>query len=191
MKFTGKTAQWVFGGIGATIVGIILEQGFCSKNEVPQVSTQSITNNVKNVGGDYVEGDKYVETRGKIRSDSKQQKMPQVLLLPDTGQLRLYNRGDSEILLWGTKLGTTSPIIEKEPRMIPSGAFYYFITDQIKATIANGEEHVPLEIYLSDLSNQHYTANFILFMVIKDSKITMHTQQMGVRKDKWDSRQYR
>ncbi len=35
MKYSSKTAQWIFGGLGTAFVSIIIEQSFCSKN--PQV----------------------------------------------------------------------------------------------------------------------------------------------------------
>jgi len=52
MKFTIKTVQWIFGGIGATIIGIILEQSFFSKKELPQTSFENTVH--ENNGGQVI-----------------------------------------------------------------------------------------------------------------------------------------
>lgn len=201
MKFTGKIIQWAFGGIGAALVVLILEQSFCSKNEEPQTPTQSIINQQNqadkiennqtkeiNVHGDYVEGDKYEyakENEKKIQR-SIQVQVPRLLLLPDSGQLNLHNQGNSDIYLWGTRFNNGQKLIDSIPRVIPAGAFYYFLTDKIHVGSENVEDLVPFEVYVSDKFNHKFTGNFILFISKSNGSVKFHTQQMGVEKRNWE-----
>src|SRR5271155_5794442 len=52
---------------------------------------------------------------------------PSVLLLYSSNQLQLYNRGTSELRLWGDKIDGYPPQIEKDARTIPINGYYYFL----------------------------------------------------------------
>jgi hypothetical protein len=116
---------------------------------------------------------------------------PSVVLLPVPGQLQLHNRGTSEILLWGTKVEGALATIEKEPRIIPTGHFYYFLEDDLRKfldlTVGNeGDRLLDFDIYISTADKRDFIARFKLFVKIRNGEIEIHTQQLGVAEGKWN-----
>jgi hypothetical protein len=111
---------------------------------------------------------------------------PSIILVPGAGQLNLYNQGDADLQLWGDKLEGLPPDIEKQERIIPSGGFYYFLTDRLKAVMLStvgrdGEKLVPFEVYLSDMKGRNYNATFYLLVKMTAGNMTIHTQQLRLR----------
>jgi hypothetical protein len=120
-----------------------------------------------------------------------QHSTPSVLLLPERDRLVLYNRSNADIYLWGDKFDDeTAPTVETQRRTIPFGGFYYFLTDKLEAQAKvvigeNGEKLEPFEVYISDKSDRRYIAKFDLLIKMKDSSMTVHTQQLGVSEGNW------
>lgn len=122
---------------------------------------------------------------------------PSVLLLWENKQLRLYNEGDADIYIWGDKFDDDPAHLESVSRTIPGKStlsgqtgFYYFLPDllenQAKTVIGgNGQNLVPFEVYLKDGAQKKYIAKFDLLIVMKDSVMTIHTQQLGVTDNGW------
>lgn len=111
---------------------------------------------------------------------------------PGTQQLRIYNRGKSNIYLWGTKLGDGQRVIDKEPRIISPTpeSFYYLLTNNLEKRIhevfpLNGETYIPFDIFLTNIQSQKYIVNFKLWVVVTDGKITIHTQNINIAKVDW------
>lgn len=128
-------------------------------------------------------------------SDSTQQKeFPQIVLVghPIVGQINLYNKGEKDIYMWGTKFDNEVPSIEAQSRTIPKEGFYYLLTDKLEGVTrqiigANGEKLFPFEVYLADTFNHHYTAKFNLLIKFKEGVMSVHTQQLGVVEENWKS----
>jgi hypothetical protein len=117
---------------------------------------------------------------------------PSVLLLPVPGQLQLHNRGTTNLNLWGNKLGGFPADVEKETRIIPRGAFYYFLTDKLQQAMLNtigsdGDKLFPFEVYLSDEDGKRYIAKFNLLVKMTKGTMEVHTQQMGIRDGDWEA----
>ena len=113
-----------------------------------------------------------------------------VILLPFAGQMNLYNNGSNDLRLYGDKFGDEPRDMVDAPRVIPSGAFYYFLTDKMEAYCrarlgGNGERLYPFECYLSDSSNKRYVAQFDLLVTLKDGVFAIHAQQLGVEEQDW------
>ena len=114
---------------------------------------------------------------------------PSVALLPTDGQLRLYNRSQFELKLWGDKFGNEKTPLEKEALVVPVGLFYYFLTDRIETMASkligpNGNDLIPFEVYI-EANGKHYTARFRLLIQMVSGKMTIHTQQFGVIEGGW------
>lgn len=112
---------------------------------------------------------------------------PDVVLLYAPGQLNLYNRGPEDLLLWGTKFNSGPTLIGQTSRVIPTNAFYYFLTDQLKWTGDGGETLAPFDVYLSDKADRRrYIAHFDLLLHANGSTIVrIDTQQLGVEERDW------
>jgi hypothetical protein len=122
---------------------------------------------------------------------------PSVLLFWENNELRLYNEGDADIYMWGDKfddepanLDPISRTIAGKRTMSGNTGFYYFLPDLLEnwakiAIGANGKNLVPFEVYLKDGAQKKYIAKFDLLIVMKDSVMTVHTQQLGVTDNEW------
>lgn len=126
----------------------------------------------------------------KIFYASSNTKKPSLILLYENNRLNLHNKGLEEVYLWGTKFASEPAQIEEKSRVIPVGCFYYFLMGPLENFVKpilekSGEKLFSLEIYISDLFKNHYIAKFEL--LIKNGKeFIIHTQQMGIKKEKWD-----
>jgi hypothetical protein len=49
----------------------------------------------------------------------------------------------------------------------------------------NGARLVRFEVYIEDGSSRHYIAAFELLHVMKEGRMTLHTQQLGVKEGAW------
>jgi hypothetical protein len=119
---------------------------------------------------------------------------PAVVLLPGRDRLLFENKGSTEIYLWGSGTDNETPPIEMNARIVPVGHHYYFLTDTLEARAraalgANGERLVPFSVYLSDSEGRRYTAKFGVLVIIRDSEITFHTQQLGFSEGGWTPRE--
>jgi hypothetical protein len=104
-------------------------------------------------------------------------------------QLQIWNRGKTNITLWGDKYDGGKPDIEA-PAIISPTTYYYLLTDKLKAFILaslgqNGEARVPLDIYISAEDKQKYVMHCELWEIVKDGQITIHTQNHGFEKRDW------
>lgn len=111
----------------------------------------------------------------------------------DNMQFQIYNRGLTDISLWGIKVNGGPQLIEKEPRMLSHGGFnYYILAPQFeKETLSsigpNGVAMVPLELYVKDVLQRKHIVKCILRLVSRDGKLTVHTQNTGVVMQDWHS----
>ena len=127
-------------------------------------------------------------------SEKKQleKSLPNVTLLPGTRQLNLHNNGHNDLWLGGSKFANTPAIIEKTYRLLSAGHFYYFLTDKFEAEAQqvigkNGEKLEPFEVYITDATNEHFIAKFLLLIKVTNGTVSIHTQQLGIVKEKWET----
>jgi hypothetical protein len=130
-------------------------------------------------------------SEAKPPSQARTAAAPSVLLLPEPGQLRLHNKNDYELQLWGSRFDTESPRIETEARIIPVGSYYYFLTDKLEkhslARIgASGEGIFAFEAYLATPNQDRFTSRFYLLVKMANGSLTVHTQQLGTSEGGWD-----
>lgn len=135
----------------------------------------------------------YWLTRKMFYASSNTQK-PNLILLYENNKLNLHNKGLEDVYLWGTKFASEPAQIEKKSRVIPVGCFYYFLIDRLESFVKpilekSGEKLFPLEIYISDSFKDHYIAKFAL-LIKNGKKLIIHTQQMGIKKEKWDCKNH-
>jgi hypothetical protein len=111
--------------------------------------------------------------------------LPSVILVPEPDRLVLYNRGDEDLMIGGTKFSAGPSEMPKDVFILPKNGFYYFLTDKINTDTLGGKEIVPFEVYLLDQRRAHFTANFELLFVVKDKNVTIHTHNLGVVEGGW------
>ena len=122
---------------------------------------------------------------------------PSLDLIYTEHQLRFYNRGRSNLYLWGTRLGDGKPLIGKEPRLIsPAGngligqAFYYILGDSLEREALekigkDGETRVPFEAFVAAEDKKRYRIRYSFWVVVKAGNMTIHTQNTGMSEMDW------
>jgi hypothetical protein len=101
----------------------------------------------------------------------------------DAGMKRfnIFNKGLTNLFLWGTKLGDGPRSVDKDPRLIAPGGSYYLLapsveTDAIAKVGQNGELRGNLEIYVSGQNLTKYVVTTIVFAQVIAGACTIHTQ---------------
>jgi len=56
-----------------------------------------------------------------------------VVYEPGSKRLNVHNKGQTNIYLWGSKLGDGPQVLEKAPVLITPGGFYYIFADSLEA----------------------------------------------------------
>jgi len=119
-------------------------------------------------------------------------------LVYEDHQLRIYNRGEQNISLWGDQVSSGPSDIEEDPRMIsPSGqhafgvgdGFYYLNGDRLEQYAKDrfgddGSGTIPLRLFLKDAANRKRTVKCALVTTIKQGSVKIETQNLGVS-DGW------
>jgi len=108
----------------------------------------------------------------------------------NTKHLNIYNKGATNVYLWGTKLGTGPTTMDPEPRLITPGGFYYILADTVERdTLAkipkDGEARGNLHTYLTSQNGTKYVVTTILFAKVSSGKCTIHTQTTSIKPQEW------
>lgn len=109
-------------------------------------------------------------------------------------QLKIFNRGKTNLFLWGTKFDNSSEVIEKQPRLLSPAdgnafglgqSYYYLLGERLeKALIGkfgqNGEGLVPLELFIKNQNGQKHTVKCQLLVKVINGAIQIHPQNVGI-----------
>jgi len=109
----------------------------------------------------------------------------------DNKQLNIINKGKENVWIWGTKLADNPKNIERDSRLIPPGGFYYMLAtrlelDLIKNIGINGEIRLPLEVYIESANQRRYVVKLLLWAIIKDGVLAVHTQTLAIQPFNWE-----
>ncbi len=116
--------------------------------------------------------------------------MPSIDLIYAGDQLQIWNRGKTNISLWGNKYNGNDRDMSNIPYVISPTTHRYLLTDKLREHILsrlgkNGEARVPLELYITTADNTKYIMHGELWEIVKDGQITIHTQNHGFEKVDW------
>ncbi|MFZ0593503.1 MAG: hypothetical protein WAM39_23800 [Bryobacteraceae bacterium] len=132
-----------------------------------------------------------VETQSNLRrQELSLNYAPSVDLIYAGDQLQIWNRGKTNLKLWGDRYNGGAISMSDTPYVISPTTYRYLLTDTLKANILgtigqNGEARVPLEIYITTADGQRYIVRGELWEIVKDGQITIHTQNHGFDKVDW------
>jgi hypothetical protein len=111
-------------------------------------------------------------------------------------RINVTNKGNANLEMWGNKLDIGPRSIEKEPRIITRGSFYYIIADsfynEALSKFSPGSDHfVPFEVYFRSDDGTEYVATCkMLVKSIKGSanienRLEIHTQTTSISPRRW------
>jgi hypothetical protein len=107
-------------------------------------------------------------------------------------RLEIHNLGHTEFYVWGDKLGDKDSSIRddrpcmNEPITVPHEPFHYYILgDRLENLVLSkvrdeGELRVPLYVFVTDSSERKFTIKCLLWIVVKNRQLTVHTQDLGL-----------
>lgn len=105
-------------------------------------------------------------------------------------QLNIHNKGQTNLYLWGTKLGDGRKSVEEEPRLIAPTGFYYLLADSLESETFRSigsevEMRRILELYVTSLSAAKYVISTIIFAKINNGIVSIHTQTTSIKQQDW------
>jgi len=119
---------------------------------------------------------------------------PSVTVVYEKSRLIIYNRGRTDIGLWGTSYGVTQTEIAEQPRMISPGDSYFLEASKMEVQF---EEQglppgipgsTPYFVLITTANSAKYTANGLLIGTkTADGKIVIHTQGLPITNG-WNDR---
>jgi hypothetical protein len=103
--------------------------------------------------------------------------------------LVFQNFGKTRLALWGSKLNGIGDI-NTEPRIIAQGTGYKLpVEDVLKVESArvpkDGNEKLTFDVYLKTADDKSYVANYYLVFTWKNDTLTINTQMIGIKQEKW------
>jgi len=117
---------------------------------------------------------------------------PSIDLVYAGDQLQIWNRGRTNIYLWGDKYDGGPLDFDGKSYIISPGTNYYILTNLLKANILsklgqNGEARVPLDLYITTEDKTKYVVHAELWEIMKDDQLTIHTQNHAFEKTDWST----
>ena len=105
-------------------------------------------------------------------------------------RINIYNKGQTNIYLWGTKLGDGSKVVEQEPRLITPGGFYYLLAESLENDLRKALGKQPevkglFIIYLTSQNDVKYTVSTVVLGKLSGDQLVIHTQTTSIRPETW------
>ena len=116
--------------------------------------------------------------------------IPSVEVTYENQRINIINKGQTNLLLWGTQLADAERAIETQPRFIAPSGFYYLLADRLEARIqetigTNGETNIPLSIFIASQNEKKYVIKALLFVKVSEGNIAIHTQTISATQENW------
>lgn len=107
-----------------------------------------------------------------------------------TKRLNIYNKGQTNIYLWGTKLGNGPQVMEKAPMIITPGGFYYLLADALERDSLvqfpkDGEMRGEFLAYVTNQNGTKYVITNNVLVKITNGECSVHTQTISIKPQEW------
>ncbi|MBK7362506.1 MAG: hypothetical protein IPJ01_09430 [Micavibrio sp.] len=106
-------------------------------------------------------------------------------------KINIANKGQTNLFLWGTQTLGNNKLIEKEPRLITPGGFYYLNAEHIETEarekLKTSELTVlTLDLFLKNQNQDKYVVRTIINFAKKGDDLISNSQTISVAKKDWD-----
>jgi|SRR3990170_2090067 len=127
-------------------------------------------------------------TQEQLDIQKKRLYEPSVAVIYEDKKLKIINKGQSNLFLWGINF-LNSYEIWNEPRVIATHTMFYFNMAALKkdAEIESNPNPpvLPLEIYLKNALQEKYTIKCLLIKRKTDGLFRINTQMLGIEPSNW------
>jgi hypothetical protein len=102
----------------------------------------------------------------------------------------LFNKGKTNLYLWGTKLDEQKPSMEKEPFIVtPLGSYYIYaktFKDELLHQVPKGSKaRVPFDLYLKTTNGRQYIAKSYFSVWWDGDALKIDTQTISIKPMRW------
>lgn len=109
--------------------------------------------------------------------------LPSIMLLYGNKQIQVYNKGRTNLYLWGASYGKVNVPIEREPRMVAPAAYYYFVADnledQLRSNLKDGlEGYTSFRAFATTEDSKKYTIRGIIVAKVLSGNVNIRTQTL-------------
>lgn len=114
----------------------------------------------------------------------------QITYNPSHKSIDIVNKGQTNIWLWGIKLGNNPRKVEEEARLItPTGGYRLFRAehsqDLLELTRQNSVGSGVFEIYLTNLNATKYIVTVVVLAKTADGQTSIRTQTTSIKAQEW------
>lgn len=108
---------------------------------------------------------------------------PSVYVLYQNGRVEIHNNGRTNIALWGGTYGAIPAVIEKEPRIIVPGTYYYIFAEEIEKRmlelLENGQAgFTPCHVFIKTQDGKKHTVKSLIVADRKNGAVSIHVQNL-------------
>ncbi len=112
------------------------------------------------------------------------------IAMADGERLHVNNKGSHSIWLWGTEVESCSKEVEKNPRLITPGGYYYIPADNLKKLVrerlkGDGELWLNSRFFFTTSNDRKYLVRNIFYCTVSKGAITIHSQTIGITNEEW------
>jgi hypothetical protein len=112
---------------------------------------------------------------------------------PENKRIQIFNKGNSNIWVWGTKYLNTKPNIKDEPRLITPNGSYYILGEEFESLIKrkfkkDGEIFVPFDLFIEGSNNLKYIVRNQLYCKVENNKVSIHPQTLSIIQQDWSEK---
>lgn len=118
------------------------------------------------------------------------QYQPSVEIAIAGNQLQVHNKGVHNIWLWGTEIESSSRSIEKDPRLITPGGFYYIPTEKLQKLVqerlkGDGELRLNAMFFVKGAHDRKYTVRNVFYCTVVKGVVSVRAQTIGISSEEW------
>lgn len=108
----------------------------------------------------------------------------------NTKNINISNKGQTNIYLWGTKLGDGPKVMEQAPRLITPNGFYYLLAESLegdlrKALDNRSEVKGLFIVYVTNQNDIKYTVSTLVFGKLIGEQFNIHMQTTSISPQEW------
>lgn len=106
-------------------------------------------------------------------------------------RLNIWNKGKTNVYLWGTKFNEEEINIGEKGFLIVPGGFYYLFAEKMEKEILNkmdqnNERFFSLELFIKGVEEKKYIIrNQLLVKMINSNVVNIHTQTLSISQSDW------
>lgn len=115
---------------------------------------------------------------------------PSLMVTYENDRINVKNMGSQNVWIWGKKIGSRKPMVEKQGRLLTPGGLYFFDAKSLEDIIQSDMQsdsriQIPFEFFVQTENQKRYVLNNLIYFNTRDGKLKTHIQTIGIIKMDW------